>query len=300
MKTPNQRIIIVMMLTLLMSFLTACDTLLAEENPSTTPSNGVVVVPEDSQADGPSLPVTETPDDNQIDQTSQDDDSQPQSSENMEADNKMRRESLFITVSEIVVKGQSPADVFLHLEGMLPTPCHQFGVEIFDPDDQNQIQVDVFALIEAERQCRGMTTPFTEDVAIGSFMSGIFQVTLNETPLGSFDAEKGGDVDNSNFQRGSAFMDAVSVSPSLTDSSEIMLSLVGSLPNPCHQLQVDLAPFNAESNQIHVDVYTLIDPAQMCIQVLQPFQEEVSLGSFPAGSYTVLVNGNEVGTVAIP
>ena len=75
---------------------------------------------------------------------------------------------------------------------------------------------------------------------------------------------------------------------------QIMLSLSGSLPTPCNQLRVVNHPPNDE-NQIHVDVYSVIDPTQVCVQVLEPFDANIGLGSFPTGHYTVWVNGEMVG-----
>ncbi len=71
------------------------------------------------------------------------------------------------------------------------------------------------------------------------------------------------------------------------------LILAGNLPTPCNQLRVKVNPPNAQ-NEIHVDVYSVIDPATMCVEVIQPFEANVSLGTFPAGRYTLLVNGEKV------
>jgi hypothetical protein len=50
-----------------------------------------------------------------------------------------------------------------------------------------------------------------------------------------------------------------------------------------------------DQNQIQVEVYSVIDPEQMCIQVLEPLEANIGLGSFPSGHYTVFVNGEQVG-----
>jgi hypothetical protein len=44
-----------------------------------------------------------------------------------------------------------------------------------------------------------------------------------------------------------------------------------------------------------VDVYSLVNPSQVCVQVLEPFEESIDLGTFPAGHYTVWVNGDIAG-----
>jgi hypothetical protein len=75
---------------------------------------------------------------------------------------------------------------------------------------------------------------------------------------------------------------------------QISLALQGSLPTPCNQLRVIASPPD-EQNRIQVDVYSVIDPDQVCTQVLEPFEVNVGLGSFQAGHYTVWVNGESAG-----
>ena len=48
-------------------------------------------------------------------------------------------------------------------------------------------------------------------------------------------------------------------------------------------------------NKINVEVYSVVDQDQVCTQVLKPFQENIDLGTFPGGHYTVWVNGDMVG-----
>lgn len=74
----------------------------------------------------------------------------------------------------------------------------------------------------------------------------------------------------------------------------VVLKLGGNLPTPCHQLRTEIKPPDAE-NRIAVDVYSVVDPAQICIQVLAAFESNLELGSFPAGHYSVWVNGKKVG-----
>jgi hypothetical protein len=66
------------------------------------------------------------------------------------------------------------------------------------------------------------------------------------------------------------------------------------LLTPCNQLRVADNPPD-EQNRIDVDVYSVSDPTQMCIQVLEPFEANIGLGSFPSGHYSVWVNGDMVG-----
>ncbi len=75
---------------------------------------------------------------------------------------------------------------------------------------------------------------------------------------------------------------------------QVNLYLNGRLPTPCHELRVAVDPPDKE-NRIYIDVYTLVDPAIMCIQVIKDFDTTVSLGTFPAGHYSVYVNDELIG-----
>jgi hypothetical protein len=75
---------------------------------------------------------------------------------------------------------------------------------------------------------------------------------------------------------------------------QISLSLRGDLPTPCNELRVKLGAPDQENN-IMIDVYSLVNPDKACIQVLEPFEEFIDLGTFPSGHYSVWVNGEMAG-----
>ncbi len=75
---------------------------------------------------------------------------------------------------------------------------------------------------------------------------------------------------------------------------QVSLSISGDLPTPCNELRVKIDAPDQE-NKIRADVYSLVDPDKVCIQVLEPFQEYVDLGTFPVGHYSVWVNGEMAG-----
>jgi hypothetical protein len=75
---------------------------------------------------------------------------------------------------------------------------------------------------------------------------------------------------------------------------QVMLSLSGTLSTPCHHLRAKVNPPDAQ-NRIQVEVYSLYDPDEICIQVLQEFETNIPLGSYTKGSYTVWLNGEQVG-----
>jgi inhibitor of cysteine peptidase len=99
---------------------------------------------------------------------------------------------------------------------------------------------------------------------------------------------------DSKFTRGEAYIDSTDLLIMESYPVQISLALKGSLPTPCNQLRVVANPPD-DQNRIQVEVYSVVDPEQMCIQVLEAFEANIGLGSFPTGHYTVLVNGKQVG-----
>lgn len=98
-----------------------------------------------------------------------------------------------------------------------------------------------------------------------------------------------------NLTRGEAFVEESGVLTLESFPPQFRLSLIGTLPTPCHQLRVALAPPDAQ-DQIVVEVYTVVDPDLMCMQVLAPFSATVPLEGYAVGpTYQVLVNGAPVG-----
>jgi hypothetical protein len=92
------------------------------------------------------------------------------------------------------------------------------------------------------------------------------------------------------MMRGAVYLDSVELLTLESFPLQFTLALKGNLPTPCDQLRVEINPPDA-GNKVIVDVYSVIDPAVMCIQVLAPFEANVPLGSFPQGKYTLWVNG---------
>ena len=77
---------------------------------------------------------------------------------------------------------------------------------------------------------------------------------------------------------------------------QFMLNIEGALPTPCHELRVEISDPD-EQNRIDVEVYSLSKPDEICVQVLESFEESVPLKGFPSGEYSVWVNGEEVGEI---
>lgn len=101
------------------------------------------------------------------------------------------------------------------------------------------------------------------------------------------------------LDRGAVFIDSSEILTLESFPPQFMLHLEGSLPTPCHQPRVEVSEPDKD-NQIRVEAYSVVDPERVCIQVLEPLDLNVPLGSFPEGDYTVWVNGEQVGELMTP
>lgn len=94
------------------------------------------------------------------------------------------------------------------------------------------------------------------------------------------------------FVRGSVYLDSIDLLVMESYPPQFTLVLTGSLPTPCNQLRVNVNPPDAQK-KIAVDAYSVSKPGAICIQMLQPFSENIPLGSFPSGHYEIWVNGEK-------
>lgn len=88
---------------------------------------------------------------------------------------------------------------------------------------------------------------------------------------------------------GPVFIDSLELLTLESYPLQFVLVLKGSLPSPCHQLRVTAAAPD-EAGRIAVRAYSLADPDTACIAVLEPFEVNLALGSFPTGHYQILIN----------
>jgi hypothetical protein len=96
--------------------------------------------------------------------------------------------------------------------------------------------------------------------------------------------------------RGDAEIVSTSLLVSESQPPEVSISLAYRLPTPCYQLRVIIGLPDGQ-NRIHVEVYGLTPKNKACnlMALLTPLETNLSLGIYPAGHYSVIVNGQLVG-----
>lgn len=187
-----------------------------------------------------------------------------------------------------------PVQVRLEVSGMLSSACHEARANVAPPDPESRIAVELTEERIEGQECPIGAQSFRESVSIGQFTSGNYRVLLNGDLIGQFDLGAPPVSEGQEFERGPAFVDEAELE--LTGEIPVKVDLVlrGSLPTPCHSLHWTSEPPD-DQGRINIEVSSLYDPALSCIQVLEPIEATIPIGSFTEGSYSVWVNGEQVG-----
>ena len=95
---------------------------------------------------------------------------------------------------------------------------------------------------------------------------------------------------DSTLLRGEVFLDSTELVTMESSPLQFSLHLKGNLPTPCNQLRISVNLPDSE-NKVYVEVYSVVDPNKVCLQSLEPFDVNFSLGSYPTGNYFLYLNG---------
>ena len=92
--------------------------------------------------------------------------------------------------------------------------------------------------------------------------------------------------------RGPAYIDSVELLMLESWPVQVHAQVKGNLPTPCHRVAWDVSDPDA-SGRIVLDIHSTTDADVICVEVLEPFEQSISIGSFTSGSYVLVVNGVE-------
>jgi len=98
----------------------------------------------------------------------------------------MQSGAVFLEGGDVSLSTDQPNKAFLHLFGSLPTPCHQLHSQISPPDAQHQIQVVLNSQVPVDMVCAQVITAFDDQIDLGEYASGTYQVWVNGTQIGGF------------------------------------------------------------------------------------------------------------------
>ncbi|MDI6768721.1 MAG: hypothetical protein QMD04_03495 [Anaerolineales bacterium] len=253
------------------------------------------------------LPITQLPPDTVIISPPADQPMPPVRDQNPYApqpgDKALQRDAIQVSNAQIATTSSLPVRITVFFTYTLPTACHHLRVAISGPDSNNRIDLEFYTLVDPNQACIKIAPgPVSDGIALETLPAGTYSLRINGEKLGevtlpessSFDLPYEPQPSDAVLVRSEVYLDETDILIMESYPVQIALLLQGSLPTPCHALRVAVSAPDAK-NRIFIDVYSVTDPNQICIQVLAPLNSTVPLGSFASGHYTVWVNGEQIG-----
>jgi hypothetical protein len=162
---------------------------------------------------------------------------------------------------------------------------------VFTGDTMKCLSILLIALAALVACAPAQTNPPSDSTSIQNTTPAQDATPAQDGGLAPIYAPQAGD---DALQRGNAYIDSVDILTMESYPLQFLVVLKGNLPTPCHELRVAFNQPDAE-NKIQLEVYSVADPNAVCVQMLEPFEQNIALGSFPGGHYTVWINGKQVG-----
>jgi hypothetical protein len=87
----------------------------------------------------------------------------------------------------LLVMAAYPDQIALSLDGSLPSPCHQLRVRVlpFTPGS-GRVDVEAYSVVDRDQICEPVLKLFNENVPIGRFPPGLYELYLNDSLVGTF------------------------------------------------------------------------------------------------------------------
>jgi hypothetical protein len=80
----------------------------------------------------------------------------------------------------------TPPRVELNILGLLPRLCNELRVEVADPNDEFQIMVNVYSLVDSNIKCENVFQQFETSILLGVYSPGRYTVLVNDEMVGDF------------------------------------------------------------------------------------------------------------------
>jgi hypothetical protein len=100
----------------------------------------------------------------------------------------LSRGTVFLEEKGLIIRESYPPQIALGISGNLPNPCHALRVVIAKPDAENEINVEVYSVVDSNMLCTEVLKPFSETIELGTFPSGHYSVWVNSEMVGEFDS----------------------------------------------------------------------------------------------------------------
>ncbi len=92
----------------------------------------------------------------------------------------------------LLVMAAYPDQIALSLDGSLPNPCHQLRIRVlpFTPGS-GRVDVEIYSVVNRDETCTSVLKIFTDNVPLGRFPPGLYELYVNGALVGTFNGNAG-------------------------------------------------------------------------------------------------------------
>lgn len=119
----------------------------------------------------------------------------------------------------------------------------------------------------------------------------ILIVAIARVGAGDDGDDSSGDVPDGERQVERVTIESVNVNIAESYPVQVFFDVAGTMPDPCWEAQEP--SIDEKGARIEIEIVAERDPDEMCAQVIQDYQHNISLGTMEPGDYVVDVNGVE-------
>lgn len=80
----------------------------------------------------------------------------------------------------------TPPRAVLGLVGYMPSVCNELRVEISPPDEEYNVFIEVYSLVNPTIQCDNVFQQFETSILFGTYSPGRYHVWINDSLIGDF------------------------------------------------------------------------------------------------------------------
>lgn len=214
--------------------------------------------------------------------------------EPQQGDENLPRDIVFLdlTKSHVALSASDISQTSVILQGKLPDARHKLRVAVSAPEANLTINLEAYSVVDPASTCLAQLEPFTTSIQLGSYPTGQYVVNVNGEKLGEFSTSYAAQPGDDLLGRGEVSVDMAS-SQLLkigTQPVQAIAILRGNSLTPCNPIRLAITRSN-ENSAINLEIYSLINPKQNCIAVLQSFEIAIIVDTDMSGHYSIYVNG---------
>ena len=99
------------------------------------------------------------------------------------------RQTATVTITSVLLSERyefSPVRSAISFVGYMPSVCNELRVEISPPDEEYNVFIEVYSLINPNVQCDNVFQQFETTILLGMYSPGRYSVWVNDSLVGDF------------------------------------------------------------------------------------------------------------------